>query len=189
MSAADHQDLATSLESDFGSRFIVPPAGDTFPTLDSIWRENRQIVLLYSDHSNGGSVLTDHRSFWPRSKIRSEWADTRDINRLKDHLKGEILKAPQSQLFVLQGVLTPDAETIANGEVARRLPAGIIDFLKASPNAPRSLGELAEKNNATISNWFTVDWKDSDINILMIDWIKNSDFARQIILLNLERSR
>ena len=168
LSAADHASLAETIEAAFGGILIPPPQGGVFPTLESVWSSRQQVIVVYSDESGANDVLASHAQFWSRNLLSSKWANTPDPIKLRDYLRAVVKGAPSEQLFVLQGVLTPDTGTIVHGLVGK----------------PKSLRQLAEIANPQVISWCITEWAKMGLNIIMADWTTDSNIVDTAIQIN-----
>jgi hypothetical protein len=174
LTPSDHIRFSRNLEYTFQGKLVKrPKPGSDLPTVNELWSNKKQVVVLYSDESSGSAAIHDNRYLWQRkSFIRSYWCQTFDINDLRGCLQAEV-NGPQSQslLFVLQGVLTPNIWTTAQS---------VIPFI----GGMHSLRDSAASSNNTICSWFIGPWVAKKLNILMVDWIEFGDVVGKAIEIN-----
>ncbi|KAF8511401.1 PLC-like phosphodiesterase [Hysterangium stoloniferum] len=165
MTPTTHKQLVEKLKAKFGNK-LAPESLGTDVTVNKLWESTYRIIVLYND----SDTVSSHNCLWSQTKISSPWPNTQDITTLFITLQNEVVKA-KSTFFVLQGVLTPNAEIIA---------AGLIP-LTANPS---SLFALAIPVNAYLISYLTSDeWKNKGINIVICDWA-NSSYVDAVIKLN-----
>lgn len=173
----DHSYLSESLNTAFGRKLVPPPAtGEQLPTLDAIWADRRQVVLLYSPEDGGAAVLRKNPAYWNRlTYVRSKWCETIEMDRLHECLRQEITHAPADKLFILQAVLSPNLREMTES-LAKK---GSYDIESAF-----SLQELALQFNGTIFGWFIGPWATKSPNVIMADWCQAGDLVGKTIELN-----
>jgi hypothetical protein len=168
LSAEDHISLARALDSAFADLLVPPPQAGVFPTLEFVWSRHQQVIIVYSNESGGSEILATHTNFWSRNLLSSKWAETPDPIKLHEYLRNVITCAPSDQLFVLQGVLTPDTKMILHGLVGN----------------PSSLQDLAQLVNPQLLSWCATEWANKGLNIIMVDWAVESGVVEYAIRMN-----
>lgn len=143
-------------------------------TLGSIWESNERVMVCYATAhvANGCSYL------WPPQAISSPWPDTTSLHELRikldftagiSHGAFDKSRTPQKhQLKVLQGVLTPDLKMVLHGEIAR----------------PNSVEDLSHGVTPHVTNWLATRWANIPVNIVIVDWFDQCNFADTVIAKN-----
>jgi hypothetical protein len=173
MNLGAHQSLAAALKLRFQGR-LIPRSATVHISLGDVWKSRWQIVLVYGDDSNstGSGAATVSGSeplFWTQSEIHSKWHNTPLIQTLKRGLDGELQSPPGDKLFVLQAVLSPDVSTI-------------LSYI--TTGARSSLEKMARSLAPLVPTWVRRDFIASHLNVLIIDWVGQSDFVDACIEAN-----
>ena len=147
-----HQAVIERLLQTFGNR-LAPASLGLDVTVDELWASTYRIIVFYDDTF----TVSVTPFLWPQNRISSPWPDTADPTTLFNTLGSEVAKLPVSTFFVLQGVLTPDLNSILNG-------------LVPATSAPDSLKTLAGLANGQLVKRLQNDWKSKGINIVICDW-------------------
>jgi Jacalin-like lectin domain/Phosphatidylinositol-specific phospholipase C, X domain len=152
MDDALHGKLIALMRSKFGSALISRHHGVKTKLKDLAQAKQRIAVIYCNDKIKDAQVYPD---FWTGDMIDSPWGNKDDLADLKDYLNGVVAAPAEDKLFVLQGVLTPNATLITKG---------------LAPFTSGSLSALASRVSPQVLNWVQNDWRDKRLNILMIDW-------------------
>lgn len=167
MTAESHVKLVSKIISTFGTA-LAPNALTPGVTIGDLWEGNYQVVVIYhcdSDDTKCVNATKDHPQLWPKSSIWSPWPDERDVSKLKSDLINDLGKRSSShanQLFVLQGVLTPNGDTVKNG-------------VNPFKDYPRDLENIADSVTPTVVEWVKNLWNNQPLNIIIVDWFERAD--------------
>jgi hypothetical protein len=163
MTDADHDRLAAHLALKLGP-FMVAPGDPRGTTIANLWERGRRAVVIYTPEDGGGRILQKFSSIWNRDTwIHSPWADTDDLAKLQSFLDQATNTAPVNRLFVMQGVLTPQAGS----------------YITLS-----SLEYLATTYNPTIIGWAGGPWSNRRLNIIMVDFSQFGGLLDTVVGLN-----
>ena len=105
-----HRTVTSMLWLTFGKK-LAPASLGLEVTVNELWASTYRIIAFYND----SYTVSITPFLWPMSRISSPWPNTADPTTLFDTLESEVAKLPVSTFFVLQGVLTPDVNSILNG--------------------------------------------------------------------------
>ncbi|WP_240903726.1 phosphatidylinositol-specific phospholipase C domain-containing protein [Chengkuizengella sediminis] len=185
MTETSYNHLNNLLQNTFGD-LLIPPSYGVNVTLDQLWNENKRVIVLYgSDHQRYTdtidirNIYADDFMSWiwdHRLNIQSDWANTTDVNVLKQKLDQSINSADLNKFFVLQGVLTPDDDLIIDAVLGGLDPFSAIGV--------DSLHDLARSANNEVPRWVLNDWANEPLNIIMLDWFHESDIVNIIKSMN-----
>lgn len=187
LDAATYAALGQTLVDTFGPR-MVPAASGPEVTVGEIWDAGQQVVIFYDgqqvqcDPGSGSGTApppapgpSPDPRFWSQSRIRSCWPDTPSQGELLEELKGEVAAGPPAgELWVLQGILTEDVNTVV---------AGLIP----GDGAPASMEQWATRSTTpAVATWIDQYWRDAGLNIVIVDWYQApaADFVQTVISLN-----
>ena len=189
-----YSDLIGHIKLKFGSKIIdrsIFKYSIENLTMENLRKNGAQVLILFDqDHrvektlspSTGksfkdvyGTIYSKETSIWSASDFLSNiWPNASDTEKLKrklhciisNHMPGA------NQLFVLQGVVTPDPSTYLNA---------------VSGGLPKSLEELGNNVTPKVESWVLNEWVEKDLNIIMCDWISNSIITQLCYLINKKR--
>jgi hypothetical protein len=145
--------------------YLVPEKKGVDVTLNELWEEKKSIIAFNS----GPYTFSSSLNIWPKDKIQSKWKNKQSPSELKNALEGVIANKPSDQFWVLQSILTPNPETIIEGIL---------------PGKSHNLKELALTVNPHVHNWLQNDWKDSGLNIVIVDWAMSFPYLSVIKKIN-----
>jgi len=118
--------------------------------------------------------LTKKKSLWPIHTIHSKWINTMCPVKLKDGLAHNLAARDQhpekhSILHIMQAILTP-----VTGTITKSLMPGA---------RHKNLEDMARDLHDSVVQWIEAEWRDKDLNIVIIDHYKPS-FVESIVKLN-----
>lgn len=150
-----HKELADLILEGLGDK--AANFNDVKPNspVSEYWAKGYQAVVMY----HAPSVIQEFEGkLWPRHFIHSPWPETGDAEELHVKLKENIGKKENNpgKFFVLQGVLTPDAESIKEE---------IMD------SGGVSIESICRDCNCRITDWVETDFQ--SLNVVMIDFFEN----------------
>lgn len=163
-----NQSLIQKMTAAFGNKMAPNSLGPTV-TPNSLWDQGYQIIVLYAD----ADTVTAYNQLWPQGAISSPWPETTDMQTLQSKLNNNIDERSLSQLFVLQGILTPDGGMIGKGLL---------------PGYPGSIKSLANEVTPTVCQWLQ-QWASRPINIVIVDWFNcvGTQYVDLVVNINLTR--
>ena len=151
-----HRTMVDGIQHVFGSRLIPAPKADcTFPKIGELWRQNKNVLVIYSNGKGKGPLrnwrwnsdcLNDHYK-------SGGWQSTKS---LKSAQAEKLRIRDMAKFWKVQGVLTANESMLAEG------------FL---PGNPHTLMDIGGKLNGEMVKWLR-DWKvryRRQLNIFMID--------------------
>jgi hypothetical protein len=137
------------------------------------WNKGYQAIIIYQRHDKVMNIYKG--KVWPTWMIQSPWPDSGDTDDLRTKLDSNV-KARGAEhmdkLFVLQGILTPDVDLIANG-----LMDG--DGL--------SIKGYARRTSPRVVDWCEDDWMTSDqtrLNIVIVDFYEGCSMVPALLNYN-----
>lgn len=161
-------DLMTTLTDSF-STLMIPSSMGTGASLSDIWNTSGRLVVLYPDDT----VVANYDFLWSRTtSIEDVWPDDQTLTDLYNDLNAQ-LPYTGSELFVLQGVITPNASLITSGILG---------------SGPGSLLALAQQTNPNLNSWISSNWASQTLNIVISDWYGLTNFAATVIANNTGRT-
>ncbi|WP_201763458.1 phosphatidylinositol-specific phospholipase C domain-containing protein [Chengkuizengella marina] len=185
MTHNSYNHLNQLLQNTFGD-LLIPSSYGVNVTLNQLWSENKRVIVLYGSDNQRYTNSIDIRSIYAndfsswlwdrRSNVQSDWANTTDVNVLKQRLDQSIASANSNKFFVLQGVLTPSDDLIIDAVLGGLDPFSAIGV--------HSLHELARSANNEVPRWVLNDWANEPLNIVMLDWIHETDIVNIIRSMN-----
>ncbi|MEM9216852.1 MAG: phosphatidylinositol-specific phospholipase C domain-containing protein [Cyanobacteria bacterium P01_F01_bin.150] len=145
-------------------------------------------VVYHHDAPSGDNIRKIHEKLWRKDQIDSPWPNVQNISDLKQGLEEELSPETRTELHVVQGVLTPNTETIAVGSAMN----AVLDFNRLASDLgvaafPKSLKALAKLVNPFVTKWI-IEWvfdDSKDFNIVMVDFYDDK-FVDTVILVNKE---
>jgi hypothetical protein len=146
------------------SSSLTPPR---LPSLEDLISKQRQILIFFPQETPIQSNL-----LWPSVLLPNPWANTTSTSKLIRFLDENIYRRCQEQLFVTQGVLTPNFINISKLKVVSTLKK-----------------QLAVPCNNTLASWIrerrTFLIRNS-ANIVMTDFVGHNHYeiARLVVCLN-----
>jgi len=174
MTSERHQELLRQIKSVFEGK-LVPKQSYGRLTLENLWGNNQQVIILYHDEASSGEELV-----WSGSSITSHWPNTNVIGEaLKKLNQWTKERRGEEGFWVSQGIVTATAKDIAPGslgEIWRGINGGDWSSMK------RELGLPMCK---AVSNW--VRGKKigrGGVNIVIADFVEENDFIPNVIALN-----
>ncbi|MFC7439603.1 phosphatidylinositol-specific phospholipase C domain-containing protein [Laceyella putida] len=175
--------LNRRIQDIFGSMLIPPSYGANVP-LHRLWKENKRVIVLYGTDNQRYKSPIDIREryandfqkwIWDRhALLRSKWPNTMDTQVLKQVLDEEVRlnQTNDDHFCVLQGVLTPQTESIIKGTINI---------------SESSLREVAGKANRVVLNGLQNDWKNQKLNVIEVDFFDDTDLVDVMIQMNKNR--
>lgn len=162
MNESMHKQFMSVILETFGAK-ICPQKDMQSLTLDELWQNKFQVVVIYQD-----DVVNDFDQFWPASCIQSQWANTTDPAKMTQFFeKMHSENRPANTFRTYQGILTPDATYIISrfsGSLKNDLVA------KADPVFVQWLKKKARGQNG--------------INICTMDFIEKESFIFELLGMN-----
>ena len=166
---ASNNALVQKLVDAFGDK-MAPRSLTPMSTLEDFWAGGHQVVTLYAF----GDTVSQYRQTWSQSQISSPYPNTADAEALHGDLAGYLANRSASQLFVLQGILTPDGSMIKDG-------------LNPLSSAPGSIQSLAMQVTPQVVSWVQ-GWADLGLNIIIVDWFTAApNYFDSLIQINLHK--
>lgn len=160
-----HAPLVAKLMAAFGNK-LAPNTLPPTTSVGELWSKGYQVIALYAD----ADAVSQSPGLWPQSAISSPWPNTKDLSMLHADLDRYRSNRPSDQLFVLQGVLTPDGGLIGKGLL---------------PGHPGSNQALAAEVTPSVVRWVR-SWPNSQVNIVIVDWFTaDPNYVDAIVGLNL----
>lgn len=188
---AQYKTLSAYLWDALGSK-LAKRTGSGIPslTLSDLWNCGEQILVFFgSDHQVTVSaqpqadvekfedrfpnLYAEHPEIWSASEyLNNRWPDSSNLDHLKSKLEGYVnLDGPDdSKFFILQGVITPDAEMYKNAFT------GVF---------PANMEQLGHRVTPKVLSWVNNDWMGQGLNIVMADWVADSSLTQMSFLSNL----
>jgi len=159
MNVSDHEDLHSLIISTLQDDLFTGEYNFDKMSLNDI-RLSGNIVVIYQDSS--------YSPFVPGSEISSPWSNTQDPNSLINFLDTQLLNGrPDGDLYVSQGVNTPDGNVIAHQPF-------------------KGLQKWESSIITPFSNWILcqhADDKVHGVNFVITDFI-TEEFVNQVVYLN-----
>jgi hypothetical protein len=166
---AANDTLVKKLVNALGNK-MAPSSLTPTSTFDDFWASGYQVVTLYAFDN----ILKQYPQIWSQSQISSPYPATADIGILHNDLDGYLARRSASQLFVLQGILTPDGAMIAKGVIPLS-------------GTPGSIQSLAEQVTPTVVSWVQ-GWANLGLNIVIVDWFTaEPNYVDALLQINLNR--
>jgi hypothetical protein len=159
-----HQNVIGQIKATLGSK-LIPKADGLQVPIKNYWAQEKQIILIYDREDQ----THQHTDIWGRSSIQSHWANVTTTPELKAFLDRMLVSSSPHSLYVVQALLTPNADTIKNG-------------FKFWTRSPISLNSLANMVKKELPQWLN-EWKTKNPNIIEIDFA-DKKIAQSIIQLN-----
>lgn len=166
---------------------MAPNSMSSNNTVKEFWSSNCQIITLYK---NADSV-NNCPKIWSQDNISSPWPNINSLDKiykLKSFLLEKLSRRPDNKFFVLQGILTPDGSMIVE-DIAKDIASNISLFIKliASSNTdPTSIEDVAKEVTPQVVECLT-EWKDKNMNIVIVDWFNCANFVATIRQINIDR--
>ena len=131
------------------------------------WEHGAQAVVLYKQHS----IVKDRYEgkVWPMWMIQSKWPNTGDTEVLHERLAEYVETRDEKKFFVLQGILTPDTESIKNN---------LLD------GDGISIKTTANRCSPKVVEWCEEEWNNQALNIVIVDFYENCGLIPSIIHYN-----
>lgn len=152
-----HVELIEYLTQELGEYMLSPSVGYDV-TMDAIWKSGKRVIVDYADSAGENSDL-----LWPA--IPQVWANTMDINVLKDYLQ-QYMDKDQTQIWSAMAELTPTA----------------MDVLFTNS----SLRILAEEVNSNVTVWARDLWW-QQANVIAVDFFMGTNIVDVSVESNLKR--
>lgn len=161
MSNEDHVKIISKIETNFGSKLLKHDAEKEMPTIEEMQSSNKQIIAFYNP------LCDQYDYLWPNNAIVNPWANTMDVTLLFKFLLNHLAKRPQNngKVYVTQAVLTPNVKTI--------LKKPFSTLFKSTKSVRKALPA-----------WITDDAKSLNPNIIMTDFVSDTQICALIIALN-----
>lgn len=200
-------DNSTSTNLDDGATpFLIPVSLGLSVTPNQIWNGPGRIMIIWDD--DGNTDFAANPFLWPRSStLTSPWANVNNVPDLKEKLSG-YLNETHNNFFVLQGVLTPNINTIGSKIFDSIIPDVVksavsesmsyiiskfafggqhFELLKSMIDGAKpftSLEDMASSVNPQLTDWLTTEWLEKPVNIVIADWVNLSRYIPAVIALN-----
>lgn len=154
--AFDHATFVATLRQSLGP-LLTPASFGNNVVLNDLWASPHRVIALYADDATAQSNAD---IVWPDSSIVSNWPNTTSVDTLKSTLYDEVPTIAQATtFFVLQGILTPDTNSIVAG-----ILSGILT------GSDQSLLSMASDVRPLLCTWIEQDWASQGFNIVITDW-------------------
>ena len=144
-------------------------------TVADFWATPSRVIVTY--YFDGRRPFYGEPHIWPSSNMRGkgpidsqEWPATTVIGDLNTSLAGYLLKRAPNQLFVLQGILTPDNSSIVG------------HYTGGAPDLEAMSGPATQAVISWLPGWT------ENLNIVIVDHVENAPtYVRTMIRLNVEQ--
>ena len=163
-----HKELADLILASLGTKAADFNEVKPNSTVGEYWDKGYQAVVLY----NYQPIIKDYEGkLWPARFISSPWPETGDPNVLQVKMKENVAKKRNNPgaFFVLQGILTPDAEAIKDGI----LESGGV-----------SIESMSRQCNCKLPGWVEKDFRGESLNVVIIDFFENCSLLPCVLNLN-----
>lgn len=177
---ADHKYLVEMIQQLFGDK-LIPNTFSLTDSIQTIWDNNWSIFVFYGNRS----IANKHEFLWSHSSLKSAWMDQANIKglfrKLDSHIKhrkqvidgNEKDNIPYDKIFhVAQGIVTPDASMIASPPLLGKYS---------------TLLKLGKITTPHVIDWVTKDWKDLDLNVVIVDHYHTTNFVEEMLKLNITK--
>ena len=139
-------------------------------TLEHLWRDGRNVIVLYDDANESGR----NPLLWSRDRIRVFTPNRSGLAGLEEGLKKCVAEARGAEgMRVVEAVLTPDRASIA---------------VALEGGGANTLEEVARESNPTLVRWVRDRFADQGLNIVTADWFQTPasgpDFVSVVRSLN-----
>ena len=188
MEAEDHKRLVATLYERF--RDLMIPNDMLGATLNDLWLDKLRVIIRYDEWDDSYATgAVDPDLFW--TEINSKWLQAKDDYNGSILLPKMAARLPlndHSQLFVLQGVVTPDTDMVSWGLKCTLAP-GLWPSCKDRPR-PTSLRKVAETITPKVSN-SVYDWCEDclhsardNLNIITVDFYELGPLVQRVKEIN-----
>eukprot|EP00760_Papus_ankaliazontas_P014715 PhM_4_TR16135/c2_g3_i1/m.5412 len=167
MTPALHSRLVSLLQSTWGNAMV--DADNFNKTLQELHSTPQRLFVFYGDDD----VVKQNKFLISNSMKYDPWANKDKVDDLHAFLLTTVQSRPAGKVFVLQGQLTDNNDTIIKGVVT---PEG--------GTVPHSLEELAWMSNQSLVDWLNSDWAKTPLNIVFCDFLATSTVVPACILRN-----
>jgi hypothetical protein len=166
----DQPALVRMLTDAFGTK-LAPGTLTPASKVSDFWQQGHSVIALYANQA----VVDAHpRQLWSQDRISSPYPDRQDLQALHNDLDTALALRDKNQLFVLQGILTPNATVVSAG-----LNPG---------SSPNSIETLAAKVTPAVVGWVK-DWANRDLNIVIVDWFTVAPaYVETLVRINLRHA-
>jgi hypothetical protein len=189
-----HPELLRMIFDALGDKAASPKGIGCNSRVSDFWTRGKQAMVIYHASSDVWKGLPCANRTYHNGYIHSPWPESNDVDDLRAKLSGYVRarcddEARAGQLFVLQGILTPDVELIKSGLMRGD---GI------------SIRAYANDTNARLVDWCEEEWMaggrvavgDDDagekggggrhgmLNIVIVDFIEGTSIIPAIINYN-----
>lgn len=142
------------------NNLITTSEGNPGSTIQALWNTGKSVIAFKMPHTGTYKMpqlpSKDQDLVWPESLIWSHWpAVHNSTSELYSDLNGVIANTAQQagKVWVLQCILTPGQKAIEDGVLSK----------------PSTLLERGQELNNTVQTWLTTDWKNTPLNIIILD--------------------
>ena len=164
------------LEEALGHR-AAPASLDLTTPLGTMRADGVQAVVLVGGAPQAG--LGDARAWDREANLVSPWGNKQDLDALFTFLDEELAQRPPRKLYVVQGVMTPNASLALNW--ANEPTQSVITEPCADDDTQIGLCGLARVTNPALLGWMQDDWAGRDLDIVMVDHPELSPFVQACI--------
>lgn len=163
-----HEQLIELIHEIFGEKICTTAREISDCTLNYLWRNKQQVILLYNQHRDQCSSYMDRIGHFFQV-CQSPWPNTPHIDNLFRFLDEKVSTYRSTTCInVIQGQITPDSATIQNHPFS-------------------SLENFARETNRRLIEWLASRQRDpsliNGINVVICDFA-NQQFANAVIKLN-----
>ena len=134
--------------------------------LKDLWNSGRRIAIFSS--SKDVELYPYPKSIWPDPKMRSEYANTNDLNTLLQRLDEKVRQPRGDDIWQLGTQLTPSEADVVISAGGILAPWG-------------NLYTLAQKSTPLILKRLQNEWRNLPLNIVSGDWIHEFGFCEAVI--------
>lgn len=168
MEAEQHTALITMICDVLGDKVANRNVCTQESTVQEFWDNGFQAVVLYE---NKEAADASEGKIWPLRSIYSPWPNAGDTTELYGKLNEKVQGNNGKRLFVIQGILTPDADLIQ-----KELWDG---------NGDMSIKTIAKSCGGKVVDWVEEEWKpQNSINIVIVDFFENCGLLPAVINYN-----
>eukprot|EP00934_Nitzschia_sp_Nitz4_P000940 Nitzschia sp. Nitz4//scaffold9_size221794//55570//56967//NITZ4_001332-RA/size221794-processed-gene-0.316-mRNA-1//-1//CDS//3329560959//940//frame0 len=167
MEQEQHEALTGMIHDILGDKLANRDECNQLATVQEFWDKGYQAVVCYD---NGEVALASDGTLWPlRRHLESPWPNAGDTNDLHEKLKEKVVSNEGKRFFVMQGILTPDADLIKS---------------ELWESGGVSIKSIAKKCSGKVVDWVE-EWKPSTkLNVVIVDYVEDCSILPAVINAN-----
>lgn len=159
-----HKEFLDSILATLGDKVAKFSKLKADSPVEDYWKAGAQVVILYC----GDQVIGRCKGkVWAQSEISSPWPNATDISILHDKLNESVENRSKDKFFVLQGLLTPDANLVKEEILAN--------------NVSTSLETIAKRVSSKVVGWIEQEWYEQIQNVVIVDFFEKCSMVPTII--------